>query len=335
MQERAAPLWFESQHGDDLVVGVLAYPRQRAAAEGRIASSSNRSRRARRLAVPHATSARSRARHRSSIRGLRFRAIAMPVSSTDRARPVEVLHRSAVDKRRAAAPERRGLTLTGAPLKAVLEQQWQPTGAARPFLRLGLSEGFSYTYDPSAPAGSRITAMRLDGVPVVPSAPYSVTVNSFLASGGDNFTVLASGANRRDTGHVDLQAMVDYLAEKGTASPDPTQRSVHRTVRRGRRRPGGTGAGDGRDRHERVHELAPGRRAHDHGHVQRRRGRAWELGFTAPSRAVRRARHLANRKVDGQRNPSVTISFQLTNVSGVAIPTPRPRGCGQRSAGSS
>jgi 5'-nucleotidase len=118
------------------------------------------------------------------------------------------------------------LTLTGAQLKSVLEQQWQPAGAARPFLRLGTSEGFTYTYDPSAAAGSRIAAMWLDGGIINQDTSYSVTVNSFLAAGGDNFTVLASGTNRRDTGKVDLQAMVDYLAEMGSVSPDYTQRSV-------------------------------------------------------------------------------------------------------------
>ena len=45
------------------------------------------------------------------------------------------------------------MKLTGAQIKAALEQQWQPAGAARPFLRLGISKGFTYTYDPRAAAG--------------------------------------------------------------------------------------------------------------------------------------------------------------------------------------
>ena len=44
--------------------------------------------------------------------------------------------------------------LTGAQIKAALEQQWQPAGSSRPFLRLGTSKGFTYTYDPAAPSGS-------------------------------------------------------------------------------------------------------------------------------------------------------------------------------------
>ncbi len=118
------------------------------------------------------------------------------------------------------------MELTGAQIKTALEQQWQPTGAARPFLRLGISEGFTYTYDPAAAAGSRITQMWLDGAAIDPAASYSVTVNSFLASGGDNFGAFATGTDKRDTGQVDLQAMVDYMADNTPVAVDYTQRSV-------------------------------------------------------------------------------------------------------------
>jgi 5'-nucleotidase len=118
------------------------------------------------------------------------------------------------------------MQLTGAQIKLALEQQWQPTGAARPFLRLGISKGFTYTYDPAAAAGSRITQMWLNGAAIDPAASYSVTVNSFLASGGDNFGAFATGADKRDTGQVDLQAMVDYMADNIPVAVDYTQRSV-------------------------------------------------------------------------------------------------------------
>jgi 5'-nucleotidase len=118
------------------------------------------------------------------------------------------------------------LKLTGAQLKTALEQQWQPAGSSRPFLRLGISEGFTYTYDPRAAAGSRITAMWLNGTAIDPAASYSVTVNSFLAAGGDNFGVFAQGTNKKDTGQTDLQAMVDYMDKHTPVSPDYTQRSV-------------------------------------------------------------------------------------------------------------
>ena len=79
-----------------------------------------------------------------------------------------------------------------------------------------LSEGFKYTYDPTRPEGDRITGMWLDGVAIDAGTTYSVTVNSFLASGGDNFSAFAEATDKRDTGKVDLQAMVDYMAEFAT-----------------------------------------------------------------------------------------------------------------------
>ena len=118
------------------------------------------------------------------------------------------------------------MRMTGAHIKAALEQQWQPAGASRPFLKLGISEGFTYTYDPRAAAGSRITEMRLNGAPISPASIYSVTVNSFLASGGDNFGAFALGTSKKDTGQTDLQAMVDFMADRKTVSPDFTQRAV-------------------------------------------------------------------------------------------------------------
>ena len=130
------------------------------------------------------------------------------------------------------------MRLTGADIESVLEQQWQPAGASRPFLRLGASKGFTYTYEPPAPgtpAGTKgeVTQMWLNGEPIDPAQTYSVTANSFLSTGGDNFTAFNNGTQKRDTGKVDLQAMVDYMAEFANTGEgdqplpvDYTQRAV-------------------------------------------------------------------------------------------------------------
>lgn len=147
------------------------------------------------------------------------------------------------------------MQLTGAQIKTVLEQQWQRNAfnqlPTRPFLRLGVSEGFEYTYTQetvtetpidnpatpdvneslltyTAPQGT-VTGMWLHGVPIDPAATYSVTANSFLSTGGDNFFEFAKGAARRDTGKVDLTAMVDYMAAFAATTPLPVdyeQRAV-------------------------------------------------------------------------------------------------------------
>ncbi|WP_439939317.1 bifunctional metallophosphatase/5'-nucleotidase [Nocardia sp. N13] len=125
------------------------------------------------------------------------------------------------------------MKMTGAAIKEVLEQQWQtnPGGPvpSRPFLRLGTSKGFFSTYDESRPAGDRITGMWLNGKAIDPAATYSVTANSFLASGGDNFRAFNKGTSKRDTGKVDLQAMVDYMAAFAAKAPlavNSTQQQV-------------------------------------------------------------------------------------------------------------
>ncbi|MCA1481297.1 5'-nucleotidase C-terminal domain-containing protein, partial [Bradyrhizobium sp. NBAIM08] len=65
-------------------------------------------------------------------------------------------------------------TLSGAELKAVLEQQFDG-GAGKPATVKSLlipSRGFTFTYDLSRPAGERIRSMRLNGRPVDPRRDY-------------------------------------------------------------------------------------------------------------------------------------------------------------------
>ncbi|WP_169746534.1 ExeM/NucH family extracellular endonuclease [Demequina phytophila] len=118
------------------------------------------------------------------------------------------------------------MTLTGEQIAAVLEEQWQPAGSSRPFLRLGVSDGFEYTYDATAPAGERILQMWLDGEQIAPTDSFTVTVNSFLGGGGDNFATFAEGADKADSGRIDLNAMVDYLDALGSLGTAYDQRAI-------------------------------------------------------------------------------------------------------------
>jgi 5'-nucleotidase len=116
-------------------------------------------------------------------------------------------------------------TYTGAQIKQALEEQWQPAGASRPKLHLGVSHGFAYTYLPNNPAGQRITGMTLNGQPISPTGTYRVTVNSFLAAGGDNFLTLGQGTDVVTTGDNDLTMLTDYLADNSPVTADPAPRS--------------------------------------------------------------------------------------------------------------
>ena len=80
--------------------------------------------------------------------------------------------------------------------------------------------------------------MWLDGVAIQPATVYSVTVNSFLAAGGDNFGAFARGANKQDTGQTDLQGMVNYLAEfANTGEGDDPAAGADRAERGARQLP--------------------------------------------------------------------------------------------------
>ncbi|MEY2849462.1 MAG: hypothetical protein RI885_2129 [Actinomycetota bacterium] len=117
------------------------------------------------------------------------------------------------------------MDLTTAQVKQVLEEQWQPDGATRPFLKLGVSDSLDYTYDPAAPRGGRVDAIYVDGELAGEGDVFRVTVNSFLASGGDGFATLALGTNRSDTGKIDLQSMVEYFQQFPVESPEFATRS--------------------------------------------------------------------------------------------------------------
>jgi 5'-nucleotidase len=116
-------------------------------------------------------------------------------------------------------------TYTGAQIKAALEQMWQPAGASRPVLWLGVSDGFTFTYLPDNAQGSRITSMSFNGTPINPTGTYRVTVNSFLASGGDNFAALAGGTDRVTTGDNDLTMLTDYIGSNSPVTADTAPRS--------------------------------------------------------------------------------------------------------------
>lgn len=55
------------------------------------------------------------------------------------------------------------------------------------------TSGLTYELDPTAPVGRRVSALRVDGQPLVPGRAYRVAVLDYLARGRDGYAVLASG----------------------------------------------------------------------------------------------------------------------------------------------
>ena len=114
------------------------------------------------------------------------------------------------------------MTLTGAQLKAALEQQYavplRPK-ATRPAV-LAPSAGFTYAVDLQKPEGSRVADMRLNGRSVEPAGRYRVVLNNYLASGGDGISAFTSGTDVTDRGIIDLDALVAWIARGQTPPSD-------------------------------------------------------------------------------------------------------------------
>ena len=125
------------------------------------------------------------------------------------------------------------LDLTGQQILRLLEQQWEaPQPVAGRIMQV--SNGFSYTWDGSTPTGAaagtgaRVVpgSIKLNGTPISMTATYRVTVNNFMATGGDNFTVLIKGTNSQ-AGDLDIDAGVAYFRKLGTV-PTPGQNRITR-----------------------------------------------------------------------------------------------------------
>jgi 5'-nucleotidase len=112
------------------------------------------------------------------------------------------------------------LTLTGSQIKTMLEQQW--LDPKRPRI-LQVSKGFSYNWDGARPFGERVATMSLNGQRIDPAASYRVTVNNYLAIGGDGFTALKEGTALQFGGY-DVDALYAYFQASGPIAPLPTDR---------------------------------------------------------------------------------------------------------------
>jgi len=115
-------------------------------------------------------------------------------------------------------------TMTGDMIKRVLEQQFDnPSAGATKILQV--STGFTYSYDLTKPTGQRVDAssIKINGTVVVPTQSYQVAMNSFLAAGGDGFTVFNEGT-KQIGGDVDIDALVAWFGAKSPIAPGPQNR---------------------------------------------------------------------------------------------------------------
>ncbi len=122
------------------------------------------------------------------------------------------------------------MDLTGQQLLRLLEQQWEQPQVAGGRI-MSVSSGFSYTWDASQPEGAapgtghRVVpgSMKLHGEPIDMGRSYRVTVSDFMATGGDNYTVLKQGRNLQ-TGELDSVVAKLYFRVRGVVNPPTLDR---------------------------------------------------------------------------------------------------------------
>jgi 5'-nucleotidase len=132
------------------------------------------------------------------------------------------------------------MTLAAQDIKNVLEQQFagcRGQGAATTRVMLA-SAGLRYTWDGAKPCDARIREVTLttrggatetlvdaDGRLPQPGKTYRVTVNNFMASGGDGFTTFTAGTQLLG-GAQDIDALTAYLGSFKAPRPAYDPRSA-------------------------------------------------------------------------------------------------------------
>ncbi len=110
------------------------------------------------------------------------------------------------------------MDMTGTQIDALLEQQFTGGNGI-----LQIPASLTYDRYPATAAPDRVRNIRINGVPIVPATTYRVTVNNFLADGGDGYSVFTGGTNRF-VGEIDLDAFARYVESLGTVNPGPQNR---------------------------------------------------------------------------------------------------------------
>ncbi|MNH89848.1 Endo-1,4-beta-xylanase A precursor [compost metagenome] len=108
------------------------------------------------------------------------------------------------------------LQVTGSQIKTLLQQQWGKNADGSDNIKTLQISGLRYTADFRKPVQQRVTSLaKEDGTPIDDKASYTITVNNFMAAGGDNYKVLTEGKDiTTGTTVNDLDAFYNYIVKK-------------------------------------------------------------------------------------------------------------------------
>ena len=127
------------------------------------------------------------------------------------------------------------MDLTGAQIKALLNEQWNGPNEAATARKILQVSGLTYTWDASdaalADANALVGEVLVDAdgdgatpmVPLEDGTTYRVVASNFLSDGGDNFSTFKSGTNKL-VGGLDIDSLRSYLLAHDPVSPTPTTR---------------------------------------------------------------------------------------------------------------
>jgi 5'-nucleotidase len=114
--------------------------------------------------------------------------------------------------------------MTGAQIYTLLNQQWNDATGTGRFLQVS---GLQYIWDAHRPAGHRIVAVMKNDLPLRKEAMYTVTINEYLAGGGEHFTVLTQARN-----HVVGPFAADALQDFFRSRPQPLHAGIEGRISR-------------------------------------------------------------------------------------------------------
>ncbi len=103
-------------------------------------------------------------------------------------------------------------SMTGADIRSVLEEQYVGCRGQTVQRIMLASTGFRYETIPAAvPCAAKIGAIQLNGIDIVPTQTYRVTMNNFMYGGGDGYGVFKNAPQDGVYGQFDIDALVAYL----------------------------------------------------------------------------------------------------------------------------
>lgn len=101
------------------------------------------------------------------------------------------------------------LEIKGSTLRAALENSVSDYPAQKgAFAQIS---GFSFTFDPSKPKGSRVASIMKDGKPMDMDAVYKLCVQDYTALGGDGYTMLVGAKVLSRTSEWNRDGLVNYI----------------------------------------------------------------------------------------------------------------------------